>query len=96
MMTTMLHCVILSRKAELDHIAEGLGPLLNRIREHPDICKPLLVQSDNNGKVTVEKLKSLLMFEEVTEPLRKYLIDYIETKGKLFNCFEKERCNAHR
>ena len=58
-MTTMLHCVILSRKAEQDHIAEGLGPLkLNKIREHPNICKPLLVQSNNNGKVTVEKLKS--------------------------------------
>lgn len=90
MMTVMLHCVILSRKAELDQFSDGLGPLLTKIRSNADICKPLLVQSIDDTKVTAEKLKSLLVFEKLTEPLQQFLIDYIEMKGKLilFCCIE--------
>ena len=81
-MSVLLHCVVLSRKAELDQFADGLGPLLDKIRSYPDLCKPLLVQSDEHTKVTAEKIKSLLLFEEVNENLKKYLMDYIDMKGK--------------
>lgn len=82
-MSILLNCVILSRKAELDQFADGLGPLLNKIRSYPDICKSLLVQSDEFTRVTAGKLKSLLVFQDVNDHLKKQLMDYMEMKGKL-------------
>ena len=39
----VLHAVIFSRKAEVDQFIEGLGPLLQKIKDHPEKCEPLFV-----------------------------------------------------
>ena len=89
-MAVMLHSVILSRKAELDQLSDGLGSLLCTVRDNREICKPLFVQEDDNNKVTKEKMMSLLVFtDQLSEQLKKFFIDYIEMKGKLFMIYCK-------
>ena len=45
--TVALHCVLLQSKAETDQFCEGLSKLgvLNEIKKHPDIMRPMLTNS---------------------------------------------------
>ena len=79
-MALCLHSVILSRKAELD-------PLINIVRKHPDLAKPLFVA----GRVkppTAEEILSLVEYENVDDKHKEFFQKYVRAECKytfLFN-----------
>ena len=78
------HSVILSRKAELDQFALGLGPVLGLAKKYPDVMKSLLVSclEPASASVTPAAFKSLLVFEEVQEKVKEYFPEYIDKEGR--------------
>lgn len=79
----MLNSVILMRKAELDQFCQGLGPILNEARKHPDVFKPLFVHV-GDVDLTPKKFKSLLLDTNLDDTLKGYFYNYIDHLGMLF------------
>ena len=66
-----LHTTVLSMKAELDQIAEGLEifDIINLVRDHPSLMQPLFVLNPVDAQLTVDKITPLLILTSHT-PLR--------------------------
>ena len=73
-----MHSVILSRKAELDQFAVGLGLVLGVAMKYPDMMKSMFVSCSEPASlsVTPAAFKDLLVFEDVQD--KEYFLQYIE------------------
>lgn len=56
-----LHTTVLSLKAELDQIAEGLElfSIINLVRDHPSLMQPLFVLNPVDAQLTVDRITPL-------------------------------------
>ncbi|CAB3995635.1 Hypothetical predicted protein [Paramuricea clavata] len=68
--------VILSRKAEVDQFMEGLGPLLQRIKNHPEKFEPLFVAGACKPPLS-EDLFSIVDYDDVDERMKEYFTRYV-------------------
>ena len=71
-----VHSVILSRKAELDQFAVGLGPVLVVAMKYPDMMKSMFVSCPEPASlsVTPAAFKDLLVFEDVQDKVKEYFL----------------------
>ena len=77
----LLHEVILSRKAELDQLALGLGPLLDVARQHPEFTSSLLTYTATES-LTAQGFLDLCTFEStVPAHLHNYFVQYVRNAG---------------
>ena len=81
-----VHSVILSRKAELDQFAVGLGPVLGLAKKYPDVLKSLFVNCSEPGSasVTPAEFKGLLVFEGLQDKVKEYFLEYIDREGRTY------------
>ena len=74
-----VHSVILSRKAELDQFAVGLGlgPVLGLAKKYPDVLKSLFVNCSEPGSasVTPAAFKGLLVFEGLQDKVKEFFLE---------------------
>ena len=84
MTSLVLHAVILSRKAEVDQFIEGLGPLLQKIKDHPEKFEPLFVAGACEPPLSKD-LFSIVEYDDVDKRIREYFTRYIREAGKLCN-----------
>ena len=82
-----VHSVILSRKAELDQFAVGLGPVLGVAMKYPDMMKSMFVSCSEPASlsVTPAAFKDLLVFEDVHDKVKEYFLEYIEKEGRTYS-----------
>ena len=79
----MLNSVILTQKAELDQLAEGLGPVLVEARLHPDIFEPLFMHKEDLC-ITPEIFKNLLVLDRsLNSTMRDYLYNFIDQQSNI-------------
>ena len=81
-----MHSVILSRKAELDQFAVGLGPVLGLAKKYPDVLKSLFVNCSEPGSasVTPAAFKGLLVLEGLQDKGKEYFLEYIDKEGRRY------------
>ena len=84
MTSLVLHAVILSRKAEVDQFMEGLGPLLQRIKNHPETFEPLFVAGACEPPLS-EDLFSIVDYDDVDERMKEYFTRYVREAGNPCN-----------
>jgi hypothetical protein len=84
MTSLVLHAVILSRKAEVDQLMEGLGPLLQRIKNHPEKFEPLFVAGACEPPLS-EDLFSIVDYDDVDERMKEYFTRYVREAGNPCN-----------
>jgi hypothetical protein len=77
----IFHCIIASRKAELDQLSEGLDRILQQARKYPDLCKPLLVYDEETNRLNPDNFKALLHTHGLDEKLKEFFFQYIDSKG---------------
>lgn len=70
----------MTRKAELDQFLIGLGPLVESIRQYPDVMEPLFVAACAKPP-TADDLLSLVEFECVDDDLKQYFTRYVRAEG---------------
>ncbi|CAB3994643.1 Hypothetical predicted protein [Paramuricea clavata] len=80
----VLHAVILSRKAEVDQFMEGLGPLLWKIKNHPEKFEPLFVAGACEPPLS-EDLFSIVDYDDVDERMKEYFTRYVREAGNPCN-----------
>ncbi len=83
MMSLMITSIITSRKAELDQLSLGLGPVLKEARKNPEMCKRLFVYDESVNDLSPERATSLLYMDQLESNLQGYLKMYMENKGNL-------------
>ncbi|XP_062522350.1 G2/M phase-specific E3 ubiquitin-protein ligase-like [Corticium candelabrum] len=72
-----LHEIVLSRKAELDQLSVGLGPLMDLARRHPDKIRPLLTASASTP-LTSGLFLNLVTYESTLSPnLKDCFVHYV-------------------
>ena len=84
MTSLVLHAVILSRKAEVDQFMEGLGPLLQIIKNHPEKFEPLFVAGACEPPLS-EDLFSIVDYDDVDERMKEYFTHYVREAGNPCN-----------
>ena len=83
------HSVILSRKAELDQFISGLGPLINIVRNYPDLAAPLFM-TGHATPITAEEVLSLVEYEDVDDKHKEFFQKYVREESKYtFSLFVK-------
>ena len=76
-----LHEIVLSRKAELDQLSVGLGPLMDLARRHPDKIRPLLTASASTP-LTSGLFLNLVTYESTLSPnLKDCFVHYVHHSG---------------
>ena len=77
----LLHEIVLSRKAELDQLSVGLGPLMDLARRDPDKIRPLLTASASTP-LTSGLIMNLVTYESTLPPkLKDYFVHYVHHSG---------------
>jgi hypothetical protein len=73
--------VLLSRKAELDQLAEGLGPVLEIIQRNPDVMRPYYT-STIIQPLTAESFLDICSFEStIPANLKAFFVQYVYRAG---------------
>ncbi|XP_062512388.1 uncharacterized protein LOC134188205 isoform X1 [Corticium candelabrum] len=81
MLKIMLHDVILSRKAEIDQLALGLGPVLELAKANPESMRSLFTATDLKP-LTSESFLELCTFQPtVPADLKTSFIQYVQEAG---------------
>ena len=81
MTSLCLHSIFLSRKAELDQFMAGLGPVLNLIRQHPQLAEPLLGAGIAKPP-TADEFLAMVEYEDVDDMHINFFKEYVRTECK--------------
>lgn len=80
-MKILVHEIITSRKAEIDQLASGLGPIVDLAQRYPDVVRQLLT-AKTSSPLTAEDFETFLDFD-TTMPvhLKEFFLRYVKSAG---------------